>query len=572
MHARASCRRSSRANARASSRLPTPCGPWKRYACAGPSSSAASSRRFASCCSGKRSNLRHSGASEPSLDREHGHCARSRPAGSAPSSDDVPLRRWRDELAVAGVDAADERRRPRARSGRARRRAARARRSGSSSSTNVRSGIEAAGRDRVQLADGVDPEPARGALVGERRVDVAVADDPGAAQRARAGSRARRARRARRRRARPRPTALISGPSSSSSRIRSPSGVPPGSRTATTSCPCPRAHSASSAACVVLPEPSMPFERHEHPAAYDTAACGRSSPVAPGSSDRTSSTALVERGDDVVVVDNLSTGKRENLNPAATFVERDIRDGLDLDGADVVFHLAAQADVQTSVERPDHDAAVNVVGTVQVLEAARAAGAQVVFSSTGGAIYGECDGPGAEDAPLEPLSPYGIAKLCGEQYLARLEPHPRHGARRAALRERLRAAAGGERSRAASSRSSSSGWRAASRRRSSATAARRATSSSSATSSTRCSRRPGTTAASSTSARAARRACSSSTAPAPRSPAATPSRRFEPRAARRGAPLGARRLARRARARLARDDAARRRASRDLGLDDGVTT
>ena len=72
----------------------------------------------------------------------------------------------------------------------------------------------------------------------------------------------------------------------------------------------------------------------------------------------------------------------------------------------------------TSVARPDHDAAVNVVGTVQVLEAARRAGAQVVFSSTGGAIYGECDGPAREDAPLAPLSPYGIAKLCAEQYLA----------------------------------------------------------------------------------------------------------------------------------------------------------
>jgi UDP-glucose 4-epimerase len=67
--------------------------------------------------------------------------------------------------------------------------------------------------------------------------------------------------------------------------------------------------------------------------------------------------------------------------------------------------------------RPDHDAEVNVVGTVQVLEAARAAGARVVFSSTGGAIYGECDGPAREDSPLEPVSPYGIAKLCAEEYL-----------------------------------------------------------------------------------------------------------------------------------------------------------
>jgi len=128
--------------------------------------------------------------------------------------------------------------------------------------------------------------------------------------------------------------------------------------------------------------------------------------------------ALLARGDDVTVVDDLSSGKRENLNAAAIFVERDIRDGLDLAGADVVFHLAAQADVQTSMQRPDHDATVNVVGTVHVLEAAREAGAHVVFSSTGGAIYGECDRPAPEDSKLEPVSPYGIAKVCGEQYLA----------------------------------------------------------------------------------------------------------------------------------------------------------
>jgi UDP-glucose 4-epimerase len=127
--------------------------------------------------------------------------------------------------------------------------------------------------------------------------------------------------------------------------------------------------------------------------------------------------ALVQRGDEVVVVDDLSSGKRENLNAAATFVDGDIRNGIDAAGAAVVFPLAAQADVQTSMLRPDHDAAVNVVGTVQVLEAARAAGARVVFSSTGGAIYGECDGPAREDSPLEPVSPYGIAKLCAEEYL-----------------------------------------------------------------------------------------------------------------------------------------------------------
>jgi UDP-glucose 4-epimerase len=141
---------------------------------------------------------------------------------------------------------------------------------------------------------------------------------------------------------------------------------------------------------------------------------------------------LVERGDEVVAVDDLSTGRRENLNAAARFVERDIRLGLDLGAADVVFHLAAQADVITSVERPEHDAAVNVVGTVQVLEAARRAGAQVVFASTGGAIYGECDVAATEDGPLAPLSPYGIGKLCCEQYLAGWNRI--HGAGHVALR------------------------------------------------------------------------------------------------------------------------------------------
>jgi len=74
--------------------------------------------------------------------------------------------------------------------------------------------------------------------------------------------------------------------------------------------------------------------------------------------------------------------------------------------------------VRVSVERPDHDASINVVGTVAVLEAARRQGTQVVFSSTGGAIYGECDGPAPEEAERRPLAPYGVSKLAGEEYLA----------------------------------------------------------------------------------------------------------------------------------------------------------
>jgi len=124
--------------------------------------------------------------------------------------------------------------------------------------------------------------------------------------------------------------------------------------------------------------------------------------------------ALIERGDEVVVVESFATGKREYLNPRATLLEHDIREPYEAD-ADVVFHLAAQADVQTSMHRPEYDAEVNVVGTVNVLRAAR--GAQVIFASSGGAGYGECPVPADEDAPFLPLSPYGIAKKCGEEYL-----------------------------------------------------------------------------------------------------------------------------------------------------------
>src|SRR6266511_3421774 len=96
------------------------------------------------------------------------------------------------------------------------------------------------------------------------------------------------------------------------------------------------------------------------------------------------------------------------------------------------FHLAAQADVRVSVERPDYDADVNVLGTIRVLEAARRHGTKLVFSSTGGAIYGECDGPASEDAPRRPLAPYGTAKLAGEEYLATY--NRLHGTRHVSLR------------------------------------------------------------------------------------------------------------------------------------------
>jgi UDP-glucose 4-epimerase len=130
--------------------------------------------------------------------------------------------------------------------------------------------------------------------------------------------------------------------------------------------------------------------------------------------------ALVARGDEVAVIDSLVHGKEENVSGAELHV-RDIREPLD-DIFDTVrpegvFHLAAQADVRVSVEHPVEDAEVNVLGTVRILEAARRHGARVVFSSTGGAIYGESVEPAREDSPCEPLSPYGTAKLAGEEYI-----------------------------------------------------------------------------------------------------------------------------------------------------------
>jgi len=133
--------------------------------------------------------------------------------------------------------------------------------------------------------------------------------------------------------------------------------------------------------------------------------------------------ALVAREDEVIVVDDLSSGKRANVPEGARLVELDIRDSAlgDLFAEmrpEVCFHLAAQASVTVSVDRPDHDADVNVLGTIRVLEAARGSNTQLVFSSTGGAIYGDCDGPMREDSRRRPLSPYGVSKLAGEEYLA----------------------------------------------------------------------------------------------------------------------------------------------------------
>jgi UDP-glucose 4-epimerase len=141
--------------------------------------------------------------------------------------------------------------------------------------------------------------------------------------------------------------------------------------------------------------------------------------------------ALLRRGDEVTVVDDLSTGRRVNLEGAlaagAELVELDIRDEDGLRGLATelrprtIFHLAAQIDVRKSLAAPAFDAAVNTGGTANVLGAARDAGTgRVVFVSTGGAIYGEGEGkalPLDESAEIEPLSAYGQSKYAAEGYL-----------------------------------------------------------------------------------------------------------------------------------------------------------
>jgi UDP-glucose 4-epimerase len=134
--------------------------------------------------------------------------------------------------------------------------------------------------------------------------------------------------------------------------------------------------------------------------------------------------ALVARGDEVLVLDDLSQGRRENVSPGVDLEVADVRDAGAVSRAfasfrpETCFHLAAQADVRVSVARPDYDCEVNVIGTIRVLEAAREHATRVVLASTGGAIYGECEEPAGEDAPRRPLAPYGASKLAAEEYLA----------------------------------------------------------------------------------------------------------------------------------------------------------
>ena len=135
--------------------------------------------------------------------------------------------------------------------------------------------------------------------------------------------------------------------------------------------------------------------------------------------------AFIERGDRVWIVDNLSSGRTANVNPKATFVEMDIRDGAladvfgDAGGFDVISHHAAQIDVRKSVTDPRHDASINVDGFLNVAELARAHGTKrMIFVSSGGVVYGEPEKiPTPETAPKLPASPYGVTKLVAEHYM-----------------------------------------------------------------------------------------------------------------------------------------------------------
>lgn len=136
--------------------------------------------------------------------------------------------------------------------------------------------------------------------------------------------------------------------------------------------------------------------------------------------------ALAGRGGhEIAVIDDLSAGKREQVNARARFYQVDLRDAsavravIERERPEVLVHLAAQMDVRRSVADPAFDAQVNLVGFINLMEAGRAQGLRrVIFSSTGGAIYGEqecfpCD----EEHPQRPVSPYGVAKLATEKYL-----------------------------------------------------------------------------------------------------------------------------------------------------------
>lgn len=134
--------------------------------------------------------------------------------------------------------------------------------------------------------------------------------------------------------------------------------------------------------------------------------------------------AYLNMGHDVFIIDNLSTGKRENIPAKATFIEMDLNDsalpGLFMDEKfDIVNHHAAQMDVRVSVQDPGYDARTNILGGLNVYESALKSGVKkIIFASSGGTVYGDQEYfPADEHHTTKPISPYGVAKLSNEQYL-----------------------------------------------------------------------------------------------------------------------------------------------------------
>ena len=132
----------------------------------------------------------------------------------------------------------------------------------------------------------------------------------------------------------------------------------------------------------------------------------------------------INEGNEVIIIDDLSTGKKENINPQARFHHIDIRDkGMEAifekERPEIVNHHAAQMDVRRSTENPAFDADVNIIGTINLLENSVKYGVKkFIFASSGGAIYGEQkDFPAGEEHQQFPLSPYGVSKLAGEKYI-----------------------------------------------------------------------------------------------------------------------------------------------------------
>jgi UDP-glucose 4-epimerase len=134
--------------------------------------------------------------------------------------------------------------------------------------------------------------------------------------------------------------------------------------------------------------------------------------------------AYLSLGHEVVIIDNLSTGKRENIPANARFIEMDVNDpGIPAlfmeEKFDIVNHHAAQMDVRVSVQDPTYDARINILGGINIYESALRSGVKkIIFASSGGTVYGEQEYfPADERHPTKPISPYGIAKLSNEQYL-----------------------------------------------------------------------------------------------------------------------------------------------------------